>query len=192
MVGSIFFDLEKAFDSVNHSLLINKLPYYGIAGKAQLLIDSYLSNKYQPVLLKDSRSNSNVVSEWTKVYHRVPQGSVLAPLLFLLYVNDLSRVVPSKITPIIFADDTSIIITRPNTSKLQEAFSVSLQQLTKWFQANSLSLNLSKTYFLQFRNKNQIKFDLPITLDSKCIIKANHTKFLGLTITDTMTWKNSY
>jgi hypothetical protein len=80
MVGSIFFDLEKAFDSVNHSLLIKKLPYYGIAGKAQLLIDSYLSNRYQRVLLKDSRSNSNVVSEWTKVYHGVPQGSVFGPL----------------------------------------------------------------------------------------------------------------
>jgi hypothetical protein len=145
MVGSIFFDLEKAFDSINHPLLIKKLPYYGIAGKVELLIDSYLSNRYQHVLLKDSRTNSTSVSEWTKVYHGVPQGSVLGPLLFLLYVNDLPRAVPSNITPILFAADTSIIITRPNTSELQEAVSVSLQQLTKWFQANSLSLNFSKT-----------------------------------------------
>jgi len=98
-------------------------------------------------------------------------------------------VVPSKLTPILFADDASTIITRPNTSELQEAFLVSIQQLIKWFQANSLSLNLSKTYFLQFHNKNQIKFDMPFTLDSKYITKANQTKFLGLTITDTMTWK---
>jgi len=63
MVGSIFFDLEKAFDSVNHLLLIKKLPYYGISGKAKLLIESYLSNRYQCVLLKNSRTNSKVASE---------------------------------------------------------------------------------------------------------------------------------
>jgi retron-type reverse transcriptase len=84
MVGSIFFDLEKAFDSVNHSLLIKKLPYEGITGKAKLLIESYLSNRYQRVLLKNSRTNSNAVSEWTKANHGVSQGSVLGPLLFLL------------------------------------------------------------------------------------------------------------
>src|SRR5215510_5399017 len=155
MVGSIFFDLEKAFDSVNHSLLIKKLPYYGITGKAKLLIESYLSNRYQRVLLKNSRTNSTVVSEWTKVNHGVPQGSVLGPLLFLLYINALPMAVPSKIIPILFAEDTSIIITRPNTCELQEAISASLHQLTKWFQENSLTLNVSKTYFLQFHNKNQ-------------------------------------
>jgi hypothetical protein len=66
-VGSIFLDLEKTFDSVNHSLLIKKLPYYGIIGKAKLLIESYLSNRYQRVLLKNSRTNSYVVSEWKRV-----------------------------------------------------------------------------------------------------------------------------
>ena len=189
VVGSIFFDLEKAFDSVNHSLLIKKLPYYGIAGKAKLLIESYLTNRHQRVLLKNSRTNSNAVSEWTKVNHGVPQGSVLGPLLFLLYINDLPMAVPSKIIPILFADDTSIIITRSNNCELQEAISASLHQLTKWFQENSLSLNVSKTHFLQFHNKNQNSLDIPNALDSKFITKPNHIKFLGLTINDSMTWK---
>ena len=189
IVGSIFFDLEKAFDSVNHSLLIKKLPYYGITGKAKLLIESYLCNRYQRVLLKNSRTNSNVVSEWTKVNHGVPRGSVLGPLLFLLYINDLPMAVPTKKIPILFADDTSIVITSPNTCELQKEISASLHQLTKWFQENSLSLKVSKTYFLQFHNKNPNNTDAPIILDSKFVTKANHIKFLGLTINDSLTWK---
>ena len=171
--------------------LIKKLPYYGIAGRAKLLIESYLSNRYQRVLLKNSRTNSNAVSEWTKVNHGVPQVSVLGPLLFLLYINDLPMAVPSKIIPVLFADDTSIIIiTRPTTSELQEAISASLHQITNWFQENSLSLNVSKTYFLQFHNKNQNKLETPITLDNQFITKSNHIKFLGLTVNDSMTWKS--
>jgi hypothetical protein len=189
MVGSIFFYLEKAFDSVNHSLLIKKLPYYGIIGKAKLLIESYLSNRYQRVLLKNSITYSNAVSEWTKVNHGVPQGSVSGPLLFLLYVNDLPTAVPSKTIPILFADDTSIIITSPNSSELQRAISASVHQLTKWFQENSLSLNVSKTYFMQFYTENQKNFESSIALDGKFITKANHIKFLGLTIDDSMSWK---
>jgi hypothetical protein len=148
LVGGIFFDLEKAFDSVNQSLLIKKLPSYGIVGKAKLLIESYLSNRYQRVFLKNSRTNSTVVSGWAKINHGVSQVSVLGPLLFLLYINDLPKAVPSKIIPILYADDTSIIITCPNTYELQKAVSTSIHQLTKWFQENSLSLNISKTYLL--------------------------------------------
>jgi hypothetical protein len=189
MVGSIFFYLEKAFDSVNHSFLIKKLPYYGITGKAKLLIESYLSNRYQRVLLENSITYSNAVSEWTRVKHGVPQDSVLGPLLFLLYVNDLPTAVPSMTIPILFADDTSIIITCPNTIELRRAIWASLHQLTKWFQENSLSLNVSKTYFLQFYTKNQKNFETSIALDGKFITKANHITFLGLTIDNSMSWK---
>jgi len=98
--------------------------------------------------------------------------------------------VPYKVIPILFADDTSIIITSPNTCELQKAISTSIHQLTKWFQENSLSLNVSKTYFLQFRNKNLNNLHTPVTLDSNFIISANHIKFLGLTINDSMTWKS--
>ena len=97
--------------------------------------------------------------------------------------------VPTKKIPILFADDTSIVITSPNTCELQKEISASLHQLTKWFQENSLSLKVSKTYFLQFHNKNPNNTDAPIILDSKFVTKANHIKFLGLTINDSLTWK---
>jgi hypothetical protein len=144
LVGGIFFDLEKAFNSVNHSLLIKKLPSYGIVGEAKLLIESYLSNRYQRVFLKKSRTNPTIVSGWAKVNHGVPQGLVLGPM---------PKAVPSKIIPILYENDTSIIITCTNTCELQKAVSTSIHQLTKWFQEDS-SLNISKTYFLQFHTKN--------------------------------------
>ena len=110
-------------------------------------------------------------------------------MLFLLYINDLPTAVPTKTVPILFADDTSIIITSPNNHEFQKTISTSFQQLSKWFQENLLSLNISKTNFLQFHNKNQTNFDTIITLDNKFITKANHIKFLGLIINDSMTWK---
>ena len=120
MVGSIFFDLAKAVDSVNHSILINKLPYYGIMGKAKLLIESYILNRFQRVQLDHSTPELKTTSEWIKIKHGVPQGSVLGPLLFLLYINDLPTVLSHNASPILFSDDISIIITGHNELTFQE------------------------------------------------------------------------
>jgi len=188
IVGSIFCDLEKAFDSVNHSLFIKKLPYYGIMGKAKLLIESYLSNRYQRVQLTNSMLNCTAVLGWTEVKHGVPQGSVLGPLLFLLYINDLPKAVSNNVFPILFADDTSVLITSHNVSKFQNGITISLHQLSEWFQANSLSLNFSKTLTLQFITKSPNYFDINTTHGNNHISKANHIKFLGLYINDTLTW----
>jgi len=155
-VCGIFCDLEKAFDSVSHSLLIKKLQYYGIKGKSKSLLESYLTNRYQKVQIENSTLNTKIVSGWTKVKHGVPQGSILGPLLFLLYINDFPNSVTYKATPILFADDTSIIISRPNTHLLQNDLTKIFGQITKWFQENSLSLNLCKTYLMHFCSNNKI------------------------------------
>jgi hypothetical protein len=122
MAGSIFCDLEKAFNSVNHDILLSKLPKYGINGKAKLLLESYLQNRYQKVQITNSYLNSNTISKWTKIRYGVPWGSILGPLLFLVYINDLSKAIEHKDFPILFADNTSILLTSRNNTQMQGVF----------------------------------------------------------------------
>ena len=89
MAGSIFCTLEKPSDSINYDILLSKIPYYGISSKAKLLLKSYLMNIYQKVLITNSYFNLNTVSKWTKIEYGMLQGSILGPLLFLVFINDL-------------------------------------------------------------------------------------------------------
>jgi hypothetical protein len=114
----VFRDLQKSFDTVNHELLLDKLQYYGVKGKAKALLEPYLQNRYQRVKISNSYSNINTFSNWTKITQGVPQGSILGPLLFLLYINHLPKAVEPTATSIMFADDTSIIINCPNNTQL--------------------------------------------------------------------------
>jgi len=107
LVGRIFCDLEKAFDCVNHNILLYKLKFYGISYKALQLYQSYLGNRYCRTAIYNGNENSNKVINCAK-------GSILRPLLFLLYINDLPKIINKTLTPTIFADDTSILFTHSN------------------------------------------------------------------------------
>jgi hypothetical protein len=107
MAGSIFCDLEKAFDSVNHDLLLSKLCYYGVSCKAILSLKFYLQDRYQRGQIINSFLDSNIVSEWTKIKYGMPQGSIFGPLLFLLYINELPKAIGHKTIPILLAADIS-------------------------------------------------------------------------------------
>jgi len=131
LAGSVFCNLEKAFDSVNHDILLSKLSYYGISGKAKSLLKSYLQNRHQRVLITNSLFNPNTVSKWTKIKCGVLQGSILGPLLFLLYINDLPTAVKHKALPILFSDNTSILITSPNSNQLDSNLNTVFAQLNK-------------------------------------------------------------
>jgi len=96
-------------------------------------------------------------SKWGKIKHSIPQGSILGPLFFLIYTNDLSNITDDPLKPILFADDTSIIITNPSPSKFKEDINNIIDNINYWFRGNSLSLNFDKTYFLQFRPKIVMK-----------------------------------
>ena len=162
MADNIFCSLEKAFDSVNCDLLLSKLPYYVMSGRTKLILASYLQDRYQRVQMINLYLNSNTVSKWTRIKYWVPQGSNLGPLLFLIYINDLPKAIDHKAVPIIFADDTSILITSPNNIHFQNDLNIVVGPLNKWFTANLLSLNFGKTYFIQFINKSTCTFDIQI------------------------------
>ena len=146
MVGGIFIDLEKAFDTVNHSVLCDKLKYYGFRGKSNELIKSFLSNRSQYVSINGYDSNK------LDVICGVPQGSTLGPLLFLIYINDL-RYSLKFCSTTQFADDTCIIYANKEPKTLETNINHDLNKLTEWLRANRLSLNVDKTKLIIFRSK---------------------------------------
>jgi hypothetical protein len=120
------------------------------------LIQSYLRGRYQKVLTDKFNVYDNVSSGWKKITNGVPQGSILGPLLFLLYINDLPKATDSDSKVVLFADDISIIITSPNQEGLQTPLNKTLSDINSWFKANFLLLNLNKTQYLQFQTKKNI------------------------------------
>lgn len=178
----VFIDLKKAFDTVDHNILLSKLQCYGIRGLALAWIKSYLTNRRQYVCY----NNSN--SEQKEIKCGVPQGSILGPLLFILYINDMCEV--SKLLDIIlFADDTNIFYSASNTAEVSTVINNELKKLDLWFRANKLSLNVNKTHFIMFNNKKQPRTGVNIVLNGKNIEQVSYTKFLGVTIDENVTWR---
>ena len=119
----------------------------------------------------------------------MPQGSVLGPLLFLVYINDLPKAIEHKALPILFADVTTILLTSPNIFQLQSDLNIVFEQINKWFKSNLLFLNLDKTHFIQFNNKGKCISTAQIKYEDKQISIVNETKFLGLYINNNLSWK---
>ena len=175
---SLFLDLSKAFDTVNHSILLSKLDLYGIPGNANQWFRSYLSNRKQKVFVNGVESNFLLVNSG------VPQGSILGPFLFLVYINDFEKAT-NYFSLRLFADDTSLTATGKDLDVLLQRINSELPAIYEWLCSNRLTLNLSKTKYLVFQPRQKISFNLypPLKLADQYLEQSYSVKYLGL-ITD--------
>ena len=164
----VFINLKKSFDTVNHDILLAKLENYGIRGVINSWFRSYLTDR------KQTMEGNNVVSEAETTLCSMPQGSVLGPLLFLLYINDIYKS-PSLFTFYLFADDTSIILANNNLKGLKTLVNRELGNVNEWLKANKLSLNIKKSNFVIFRPRQKNMPFIPriIILDSRTNTYSN-------------------
>ena len=179
----IFLDFAKAFDTVNHNILLSKLNHYGIRGNALTWFTSYLSNRKQCVQIGNQRSDILPIN------CGVPQGSVLGPLLFLLYINDISNS-SHAVDFQMFADDTCIFYSHKNKHILENTLNTELNQVSHWLIANKLSLNIDKSNALVFRTKNSSNEQiLNLHINGQPIIEKQFAKYLGVFFDNKLTWQ---
>ena len=183
-VAGLYFDLSKAFDTIDHSLLINKLEAYGIRGMSAKLIHSYLMERRQVVCVMENGKQN--FSEPVEIQQGVPQGSILGPLLFLLYANSLSDGFVAGLA-CQYADDTSVILADPTAGGLSRGCSWIADQMQSWCQNNNLKLNVEKTGLIAF-NKTKQNESLLVRLNIKSIPTSDNIKFLGVHIDPTLSW----
>ena len=182
-VCGVFVDLEKAFDTVNHNILCEKLNFYGLRGKVNNLISSYLDNRKQFV------SINGFDSELRDLVCGVPQGSSLGPLLFLIYINDF-RLSLKKTECGHFADDTYIMFGSHNIATIETVVNFELKLVSKWLRLNKLSLNEGKTELIFFRSKQHtLNYDdISIKLNGVKLLPVDHIKYLGMYIDKYLSW----
>ena len=182
---SLFLDFKKAFDTVNHEILLHKLYHYGIRGIAHNWFTTYLNNRNQYVQIEDTKS------QLQKIETGVPQGSVLGPILFILYINDITSAINDQtIKTVLFADDTNVYMAGKDILDLKQKAKNTLNELQKWFNANKLTLNLDKTHYCIYhpaRKKIPNNCDEIQVGDNK-ITRVSSIKYLGLNIDENVNW----
>ena len=184
--GVVFLDLKKAFDTVDHDILIKKLEFYGIKNTALRWFISYLSQRKQVCKIGSS------ISEIKTITTGVPQGSNLGPLLFLLYINDLPNCLKSSV-PALFADDTNLSVRGATAGEIEEKLEFDLNNVHNWLLTNKLTLNVKKTEYMLIGSRqklSQVKIDPHLHIGSEGIGRVSSTKTLGVLVDENITWRN--
>lgn len=181
---SVYLDLSKAFDTINHNILLKKLQYYGIRDTAYKLIQNYLTHRRQFVSFGCHKSVDKAITTG------VPQGSILGPLLFIIYINDLPKCC-QKFTPIIYADDTTLYGTLESFGRnASESINSELNRINSWLKTNKLSLNASKTRYMIFHKPRKQIPALNLTIENAMVARCSTFNYLGIHFNEHLTWND--
>ena len=177
MTCGIFIDLSKAFDTVNHNILIGKLEHYGIRGNFLKLISSYLENRKQYTTLNNCKSSTDSMN------YGVPQGSVLGPLFFILFINDLPNCYQLADFRI-FADDTNVFFQSNDINYILNTAKNIMKAITSWFSTNKMTLNVEKSSFTIFKSPKKVINNIPNSINflNSSLVRSDSVKFLGVTL----------
>lgn len=191
-VCTIFCDMTQAFDYVDHGILIKKLDAYGIRGNVLDLFRSYLSDRQQVTEImrfnNKTRTEELFRSDTRNVKYGVPQGSVLGPLLFLIYINDLPNATDQPMT--LFADDSTVSVKFSDISTYELDINKTLTLIIDWLKNNNLKINIDKTNIMHFSQRAQFAHDIKVKYSGNIINKVETARFLGLQIDAKLNWKN--
>ena len=182
----VFLDLKKAFDTVDHPILLSKLYLYGVIGNAYELLSSYLDNRTQRCAV------NGVISNTCTLTCGIPQGTILGPLLFLLYTNDLPNCL-SNSKPRMYADDTHLTYADNDICSIETSLNQDLSNINRWLIANKLTLNMTKTEFMLIGSRqklNSLSAFPVLEINGTQLNRVNFTKSLGVLIDENLTWSN--